>query len=226
MTGLNTDLAARAVAFTDSMEWQKSPAAGVWRKRLYHDGPEEAGRVTSIVRFDAGSQFPTHDHPDGEEILILSGTFSDDTGDWGPGSYLLNPVGSPHAPESADGCELFVHLRQYRGGDKLRIDTRAENWQPGRLDGIEQLTLHDDPNGKDGPETMRMVRLAAGVTVPEHPHPLGEEALLIDGDLEDDLGRYGPGCWVRNPPGSQHWARTENGCLLYVRTGGLGLAVG
>jgi anti-sigma factor ChrR (cupin superfamily) len=71
-----------------------------------------------------------------------------------------------------------------------------------------------------------MVRLAAGVTVPDHPHPLGEEALLVDGDLEDDQGSYGPGCWVRNPPGSHHWASTKNGCLLYVRTGGLGLAVG
>ncbi len=226
MSGLNTDLSERAVAFIDGMDWQQSPAAGVWRKRLYHDGPAESGRVTSIVRFEAGSQFPTHDHPDGEEILILSGTFSDDTGDWGPGSYLLNPVGTPHAPESAEGCELFVHLRQYRGSDKLRIDTHAEEWQPGRLTGVEQMILHDDPNGPDGPETMRMVRLAAGVTVPEHPHPLGEEALLIEGDLEDDLGRYGPGCWVRNPPGSSHWARTENGCLLYVGNGGLGLAVG
>ena len=226
MSGINTDLAERAVAFTDQMEWQQSPSSGVWRKRLYRDGPEESGRVTSIVRFDAGSKFSMHDHPDGEEILILSGIFSDDTGDWGPGSYLLNPVGTPHAPESADGCELFVHLRQYRGTEQRRIDTHTADWEPGRLDGIEQLVLHDDPNGPDGPETMRMVRLAAGVTVPDHRHPLGEEALLIEGDLADDSGQYGPGCWVRNPPGSHHAARTENGCLLYVRTGGLGLAVG
>lgn len=226
MSGLNTNLSERAVMFTDRMDWTQSPAGGVWRKRLYLDGPKEAGRVTSIVRYDPGSKFPPHDHPDGEEILVLAGTFSDDTGDWGPGSYLLNPTGSPHAPGSAEGCEIFVHLRQYRGTEKRRIDTRAAPWQPGRLDGIEQLTLHDDPNGPDGPETMRLVRLAAGTTVPDHPHPLGEEALLIEGDLEDDLGRYGPGCWVRNPPGSHHEARTENGCLLYVRNGGLGLAVG
>ena len=114
MSGTNTDLATRATVFSDTMAWTESPADGVWRKRLYHDGAAESGRVTSLVRFDAGSKFAAHDHPDGEEILVLSGTFSDDTGDWGAGSYLLNPNGSPHAPYTEDGCELFVHLRQYR----------------------------------------------------------------------------------------------------------------
>lgn len=222
MSGLNSDLSRRALAFTDAMEWQPSPAAGIWRKRLYHDGPAESGRVTSLVRFDPGAAFPLHDHPEGEEILVLSGTFSDDTGDWGAGAYLLSPDGSAHAPHSAEGCELFVHLRQYRGIARLRIDTRGEAWRPGRVDGVEQIVLYDDP---DGAETVRLVRLAAGTAVPEHSHPHGEEALLLEGDLADELGRYGPGCWVRNPPGSRHSARSAGGALLYVRTGGLGLAL-
>ena len=225
MSGTNTDLATRATVFSDTMAWAESPADGVWRKRLYHDGAAESGRVTSLVRFDAGSKFAAHDHPDGEEILVLSGTFSDDTGDWGAGSYLLNPNGSPHAPYTEDGCELFVHLRQYRGATKLRIDTRAESWQPGRLDGVEQIPLHQEEDGPDGPLTIRLVRLAAGCEVPDHAHPLGEEAYLIEGDLADDHGTYGPGCWVRNPVGSHHWARSDGGALLYVRTGEVGLAL-
>ena len=226
MSGTNTDLAARAVVFSDTMDWTESPAGGVWRKRLYQDGPAESGRVTSLVRFDAGSKFPHHDHPEGEEILVLSGTFSDDTGDWGAGSYLLNPEGSPHAPHTDDGCELFVHLKQYRGPAKRRVDTRAETWQPGARDGIESILLHEEEDGPDGPLSIRLVRIAPGCEVPDHAHPLGEEALLIEGDVVDDQGSYGPGCWVRNPVNSHHWARSDGGALLYVRNGGLGLAVG
>lgn len=33
----------------------------------------EAGRVVSLVRYGVQSLFPAHDHPDGEEILVLEG---------------------------------------------------------------------------------------------------------------------------------------------------------
>ena len=36
---------------------------------------DERARATSIVRYAAGAQFPHHQHPGGEEILVLSGTF-------------------------------------------------------------------------------------------------------------------------------------------------------
>lgn len=225
MSGLHADLTTRAAVFSHTLEWTESPADGVWRKRLYHDGPAESGRVTSLVRFDPGASFRAHDHPEGEEIFVLSGTFSDDTGDWGAGSYLLNPDGSPHAPYTKDGCELFVHLRQYRGATKRRVDTCSETWHAGRLEGIEAITLLAEDDGPDGPLNIRLVRIAAGCTVPDHAHPLGEEALLIEGDIIDDHGTYGPGCWVRNPVGSHHWARSDGGALLYVREGGVGLAL-
>jgi len=221
---LNADLGARALARTGSMDWAASPAAGVWRKRLYHVGPAESGRVTSIVRFDPGSRFPRHDHPEGEEILVLAGTFSDETGDWGAGSWLLSPDGSPHAPHTADGCTLFVHLRQYRGPERRRVDTHRHPWAPGRRPGVSEIVLLEEPAGSDGPLTIRLVRLAPGTAIPAHDHPLGEESYLIEGDVTDDAGAYGPGCWLRQPPGSRHAAHTDAGALLYVRTGGLGLA--
>ena len=71
-----------------SMPWTASPAPGVWRRRLEHEGPPEAGRVTSVVRFEPETRFSEHPHPDGEEIFVLEGTFSDHTGDHGPGSYV------------------------------------------------------------------------------------------------------------------------------------------
>lgn len=50
------------------------------------------------VRYAAGSAFATHTHPGGEEILVLDGIFSDEQGDYGPGTYLRNPPGSQHQP--------------------------------------------------------------------------------------------------------------------------------
>jgi anti-sigma factor ChrR (cupin superfamily) len=73
--GLNADLTKRAVMETATMEWQESPAKGVWRKRLDLAGDAEASRVTTIVRYDPGSKFESHPHPGGEELFVLDGIF-------------------------------------------------------------------------------------------------------------------------------------------------------
>ena len=223
---INADLSLRAHADTATMAWAASPAKGVARKRVYHDGAPESGRVTSIVRYAAGSRFPAHEHPEGEEIVVLAGTFSDHTGDWGPGSYLLSPEGSPHAPWSEHGCQLFVHLRQYRGAQRLRIDTAARAWRRTRIPGIAHKVLLNEHDGPDGPLMVRLMRFRPGSERPAHDCHHGEEILVLDGELADELGRYGPGTWLRTPPGSRDGARSAKGCLLYVRTGGLGLALG
>jgi quercetin dioxygenase-like cupin family protein len=59
---------------THQVPWQPSPRAGVWRTPLAREEAEWE-HATSIVRYDPGASFPMHDHPLGEEILILEGTF-------------------------------------------------------------------------------------------------------------------------------------------------------
>jgi len=71
----------------------------------------EVAKATSIVRYQPGSHFPMHAHDGGEEIFVLEGVFSDETGHYPAGSYLMNPPGSAHAPFSEAGCTLFVKLR-------------------------------------------------------------------------------------------------------------------
>ena len=78
---LNADFTKKAVLDTTAMTWRSSPSPTVWRKRLDLTGGESS-RVTSVVRYDAGSSFPEHGHPEGEEILVLKGTFSDEHGDY------------------------------------------------------------------------------------------------------------------------------------------------
>ena len=105
------------------MDWTPSPSGTVWRKRVHLVGPAESGQVTSVVRYEPRSTFHAHEHPDGEEILVLDGVFSDEHGDWPAGTYLLNPEGFRHAPFSREGCVLFVKLRQFPGRTREHVAT-------------------------------------------------------------------------------------------------------
>lgn len=196
------------------LAWQPSPSPTVWRKRLFHAGPPEAGTVTSIVRYDAGSRFHEHGHPEGEEILVLSGTFSDARGDFGAGSYMLNPEGFRHAPFSVEGCELFVKLRQYPGLDRERvlIQTATGSWHE-RAPGVRSLTLY---RSERHPDHIRLTELAPGAEPPRVSLPEGEEIFVLRGELGDEQGTHPAHTWLRYPPGASHAPRSPGGCLLYV----------
>ncbi|MDX1737389.1 MAG: cupin domain-containing protein, partial [Alphaproteobacteria bacterium] len=108
---INHDLSQRVVLDTNKLEWSETRMNGVARRMLDRDGAE-SGRATSIVRFEKDSYFEAHTHPGGEEFLVLEGIFSDETGDYGPGSYVRNPIGSSHKPFTKEGCTIFVKLWQ------------------------------------------------------------------------------------------------------------------
>ncbi|MEK9723150.1 MAG: cupin domain-containing protein [Rhodospirillaceae bacterium] len=52
--------------------------------------------------------FPAHDHPGGEEILVLDGVLEDEFGRYPAGAWLPNPPGSRHAASSPGPGRLFV----------------------------------------------------------------------------------------------------------------------
>ena len=124
---INADLKQRAVIETEALDWVASPAPGVERRMLDRDGAE-SGRATSVVRFAAGSEFPPHDHPGGEEFLVLEGTFSDETGDLGPGTYVRNPVGSRHKPASRDGCTSAPAAAYASARSRASTNPRSTTW--------------------------------------------------------------------------------------------------
>lgn len=216
---LNGDLALRVAVETAAMPWAPSPSPGVWRKRVHRVGPAESGQVTSVVRYDARSAFPVHEHPEGEEILVLEGIFTDERGDWPAGSFLLNPEGFRHAPSSRDGCVIFVKLRQFPGRDRrqVAIDTEAQDWRPGGTAGVETKPLYSQAGFDD---VMRLERLLAGFGPEQRDYPGGAEIFVLAGELRDESGRYGAGAWLRLPAGSSHRLQSTGGCTLYLKTGG------
>lgn len=208
---VNPDRRLRVVVDTTVQPWEPSPSGTVWRKPLYRSGGE-FGPVTSLVRYAAGGAFAAHAHPEGEEILVLSGVFADDHGEYPAGTHLLNPDGSRHAPRSVDGCELFVRLRQYAGRER-RVQ-RADGPATPAAGVAEQLLY-----AAAGEPRIALEAWAAGAGGNPRRWPGGGEIFVLAGTLHDELGRYGAGCWLRLPPGSVHVPFAPAGCRLYVRAG-------
>jgi anti-sigma factor ChrR (cupin superfamily) len=220
LADVNADLAQRVVIDTEALPWEPSPSGTVWRKPLYRQGGE-FGPVTSLVRYGPGGTFREHAHPEGEEILVLAGIFSDEHGDYPDGTFLMNPHNSRHAPRSEHGCTLFVRLRQYPGDDRpqLVVNTSAEDgWRPGLVPGLKVRPLYSQPGY---PENVALVRWEPGTYFQGHTHWGGEEILVLEGEFADEHGRYPAGTWMRSPHLSRHTPFSEQGCLIYVRVGGL-----
>ena len=214
---LNADFAQRVVIPPDPHAWQPSPSPGVERRMLDRVG-DEAARATSLVRYAPGSVFPEHAHPGGEEILVLDGVFTDERGDHGAGTYLRHPDGSRHAPRSADGCTLFVKLRQFPPGDTatVRVETGTAAWHPGLVPGLRVMSLHSF-----GTQHTALVDWAPGTVFQPHTHWGGEEILVLSGQFEDEHGQYPAGTWIRSPHGSRHAPRAPQGARILVKTGHL-----
>jgi quercetin dioxygenase-like cupin family protein len=70
------------------------------------------GGSTSVVRFAAGATFPAHNHPGGEEVLVLEGEVQIGGHRLATGDYLYTPPGGKHALSTASGCVILVVLPQ------------------------------------------------------------------------------------------------------------------
>lgn len=124
---INAQFQQPAIILPNQHDWVESAQSGVSRMMLDRIGEEKA-RATSLVHYQQSATFPAHTHPGGEEIFVLSGTFSDETGDYPQGYYLRNPVGSSHTPISHEGTLIFVKLWQMDPKDDafVRVNTHAD----------------------------------------------------------------------------------------------------
>ena len=216
---LNGDLSRRVAINSDELDWVASPGGEVLRKRLHRVGPAESGQVTSLVRYEAGATFPAHGHPEGEDILVLDGVFSDEHGDWPAGTYLLNPEGFAHRPGSRTGCLLFVKLRQFPGDQRQHvvIDTRSSDWRSSIRRGVYWKKLYAQEPFSDH---MRLERWTCPGDVGVLNYPQGAELLVLSGAFRDDHGEYRRHAWLRLPPGSALTPQGDTPCELYIKEGG------
>lgn len=215
---LRSDFSERVVVRPDDYEWVASPANGVDRMMLDRIG-DEVARATTIVRFAPNSQFDAHSHGGGEEFLVLEGVFSDEHNDYPAGTYVRNPIGTSHRPHiGPEGSTILVKLHQFDASDTahFHINSNDVAFYPGSAPGLSVLPLHSHTS-----ENVALVRWAPGTKFAAHRHWGGEEIFVIEGTFQDEHGDYPAGTWIRSPHQSMHDPWSDEGCLIYVKTGHL-----
>ncbi|MBH0007648.1 cupin domain-containing protein [Psychrobacter sp. SWN149] len=219
---LNADFSQRASLAPEFHQWVKSPQNGVERIMLDRIGEEKA-RATSLVRYAPNSYFPHHLHPGGEEILVLSGTFSADDKHYPAGWYLRNPPTSGHTPYSDEGAVIFVKLRQMSPDeyDYVAIDTQdSAHWQQHGTREVCPLFLDDN-------EQVSLQRINADEQLFNEPVSGGAELLVLAGTLIDGGQVYSRGGWIRLPTDEHPQIKAGlEGATLYLKTGHLDQVIG
>lgn len=93
--------------------WQRT-APGIQRLTLDVGSDTE----TEIYRIEAGKTVPRHSHEGSEFTLVVSGGFTDETGNYGPGDLAVKGPNDTHQP-IADPGEVCFTLAIREGGLKF-----------------------------------------------------------------------------------------------------------
>jgi quercetin dioxygenase-like cupin family protein len=81
---------------------------GIFVKSLRFD-PEKQRSTTILLKFEAGANYPYHNHPAGEEIFVLEGEAIIEGATLQQGDYLYTPPTFKHSVKTLTGCiMLFV----------------------------------------------------------------------------------------------------------------------
>ena len=109
------------------------------------------------------------------------------------------------APRNAD-----FDLRVVEHTDKLE-------WLDSNAEGVSVMFIEAADTGY--PRLTMLIRFAPDSHYDLSQHHGGEEFLVLEGSLCDEKGQYHPGFYVRNPTGTPHNPRSDDGCLLLLKLG-------
>lgn len=214
---IHADFSQTAIITPEHYQWVKSPGGEVKRMMLDRIGEEKA-RATSIVEFAENSEFPEHAHPLGEEVLVLSGTFTENQDEHYPvGWYMRNPHQSAHQVSSKNGCKIFVKLMQMTEDElqPTRINTHdPKNWlwcQERYICPLYEAKFEKTFLEQLKPQQMLSESYAKGI-----------EIFILSGELQCNESVYPTGTWLRLAQDNiLKLYATITGARLYVKTGHL-----
>jgi anti-sigma factor ChrR (cupin superfamily) len=69
---------------------------------------EEGDRKAVLMRYDPGATISRHRHLGDEQIFVLEGSLSDDTGTCARGGYARRPPGCVHSVSSGEGALVLA----------------------------------------------------------------------------------------------------------------------
>lgn len=88
-------------------------------------------------------------------------------------------------------------------------------WVDSPLPGVQRRMLERD--GEEVARATSVVRYGPNSSFSPHTHDAGEEFLVLEGVFSDEHGDFGPGMYLRNPPGSRHTPSSAPGCTILVK---------
>lgn len=98
-----------------------------------------------------------------------------------------------------------------------RVVLRPEErkWVESPMAGVDRQLL--DRVGDEVARATSIVRYAPGSRFSQHTHGGGEEFLVLEGVFSDEHRDYPAGSYVRNPIGTSHTPRSDEGCVIFVK---------
>jgi len=108
MEPASTDITPRFLQIgAEERKWERTGFEGV---QICVMRLNEDGGGTVMLKAARGSGFPTHRHPGGEEMLVVTGRVVIDGRVLKAGDYLWTPPGSIHDMECEEDALLFVNM--------------------------------------------------------------------------------------------------------------------
>jgi anti-sigma factor ChrR (cupin superfamily) len=105
--GVGNEKSALVLDTNDRSLWQTWGGRG--NQKIPLPDPAEPGVGAWLGYMFPEHQAPEHDHPGGEEVLVLNGELADHSATCGSGTWVRYPVGYVHAPVAhKDGVLLLV----------------------------------------------------------------------------------------------------------------------
>lgn len=98
---------------------------------------------------------------------------------------------------------------------RLVIRASDQDWVASPAAGVWRKPLERE--AKESGHTTSLVKYEPNSKFATHPHPHGEEILVLEGVFSDEYGDYPAGTYLRNPPGSKHAPFSKKGCVLLVK---------
>lgn len=216
---VHADLLALVTIESAQAPWNPTGAPGLSEKLFERIAAGPLARETALLRVDPQASVPGGVADCRVDMLVLEGAIELNELHHAAGMFVRVPAGTQLDLRSAGGATILVKKRGGGAdGDPIAIDTMdRNNWAAWGGRGSEKAQLYD-PGLR--PEASWVGFMLPDLTIPDHDHAGGEEIFILEGEIRDERGSYGPGVWIRFPVGLRHTpVSLADGCRMLVREG-------
>lgn len=216
---INADLRELVTIDSARAPWRSTGSPGLSEKLFERIGAGPGARETALLRLDPQATIPGGITQCRIDMLVLEGGVELGQSRYAAGMFVRVPGGTEIELRSAEGATILVKKRGGGlPGEPIALDTKDRaNWAAWGGRGSEKAQLYD---AGLLPEASWVGFMLPDLTIPEHDHVGGEEIFILEGEIRDERGLYGPGAWVRFPVGLRHTpVSLAEGCRMFVREG-------